>query len=152
MNLARIISQNINFKLGSISLSPTYLQVGAIIFLLFLLVLTLAQVRRNFLMWSFKGAFFGIFLGFLLALIFEGFLIISGKTAVTEILGWRNAPKPILNVLNLGRDKLINVLGIQTQMPNLSAKTEISPQEVLKGFQSLNPTELQKIRKVICTP
>ena len=103
-------------------------------------------------MWSFKGAFFGIFLGFLLALILEGFLIVSGKTVVTEILGWKNAPKPILNVLNLGRDKLINVLGIQTQIPNLSAKTLISHQEVLKGFQSLNPDELQKIRKVICAP
>lgn len=82
----------------------------AVIVLVFLLILTLAQVRRHFVNWSLRGGVFGIFFGFLLALILEGFLLIGGRTVITELLGWRNAPKPISIALDAGRGKLIQVL------------------------------------------
>ena len=152
MNLAQILPQNINFKLGNFSFSPTYLQVGAILFLLFLLILSLAQVRRHFMLWSFKGALFGIFLGFLLALILEGFLIIGGKTAVTELVCLKNVPKPLSTILDLCRDKLITVLGVKTQIPSISVNSQTSLEDLIKTFQSLRPDELTRVRKIICAP
>ena len=134
-----------NLNLGKFSFSPSYIQVGAILILLFILVLSLAQLRRHFVDWSFKGALFGIFFGFLLALILEGFLIIGGKTVITQVLGWKNAPKPVANLLEIGRDKLIQVLG---------AKTKLNPtfSDGVTFFQSLNPSEAQKFKNFICKP
>lgn len=43
----------------------------------------------------------------------EGFLLMNGHTALTEILGWKNAPKPISTALDEGRGQLINVLGVE---------------------------------------
>lgn len=62
--------------------------------------------------WSVQGASLGILLGFLLAIVIEGFLILSGHTILTGLLGWKNAPRPIENALNGGRQELIKVLGI----------------------------------------
>lgn len=135
-------SLNFNFRGISFSFTPSYLQAGAIIFLLFLLVLSLAQVRRYFVHWSFKGALFGIFFGFLLALILEGFLLIGGKTVVIEFLGWEKAPKPILVALEAGRAKLVQVLGVTTEIPR--AET------LINFFQSLTPQEASKAKKIIC--
>ena len=134
-----------NLNLWKFSFSPSYIQVGAILILLFILVLSLAQLRRHFVDWSFKGALFGIFFGFLLALILEGFLIIGGKTVITQVLGWKNAPKPVANLLEIGRDKLIQVLG---------AKTKLNPtfSDGVTFFQSLNPSEAQKFKNFICKP
>ena len=96
-----VLGDAIKLNLGGTSFSPSLLQAGVVVFLVFLLVIFLAQFRRHLLDWSLKGAVFGIFLGFLLALIFEGFLIIGGRTALTEILGWKDAPKPIANILDV---------------------------------------------------
>ncbi len=134
-----------NLNLGKFSFSPSYIQAGVVVVLLFILVLMLAQLRRHFVNWSFKGALFGLFFGFLLALILEGFLIIGGKTAITQVLGWKDAPKPIANLLEVGRDKLIQVLG---------AKTKLNPtfDDAVSFFQSLNPSEAQKLKNFICKP
>jgi len=151
MGPAGFFSKTFNFNLGNLSFSPTYVSAIAIIFLLFLLVLTLAQVRRHFLNWSVKGGIFGIALGFLLALIFEGFLLIGGKTVITEVLGWRNAPKPIVNVLDAGRAKLVKVLGVSDEIPESEAKN-YSTQEVINAFQSLSPQEATRVRGIVCEP
>lgn len=134
-----------NFNLGEISFSPSYIQAGVVVVLLFILVLMLAQLRRHFVDWSVKGALFGLFFGFLLALILEGFLIIGGKTAITQVLGWKDAPKPLADILELGRSKLIQVLG---------AKTKLNPTfgDGVTFFQSLNPSEAQKLKNFICKP
>jgi phosphoglycerol transferase MdoB-like AlkP superfamily enzyme len=145
-----LLLKNFEFKVGNFNIAPTYWQAGAIVLLLFLLVLTLAQVRRRFLDWSIKGAFFGIFLGFLLALILEGFLILGGKTALTEVLGWKNAPKPISNALDAGRSKLIDVLGVQTEIPSSQAQEKPSYQSVIQNFQNLSPQDAERVRSTIC--
>lgn len=152
MDLARFIPQNLNFKLGELSFSPTFYQAGAIVVLLFLLVLSLASLRRHLIGWSLRGALFGLFFGFLLALIFEGFLIIGGRTAVTGILGWKDAPKPVLTALDAGRTKLVQVLGVTQEIPESVAQEKSNPEKVLESFQTLTPDEARRVRTQICEP
>ena len=143
-----------NFDLGKFSFSPSYIQAGTVVVLLFILVLTLAQLRRHFIDWSIKGTLFGLFFGFLLALILEGFLIIGGKTAITQVLGWKDAPKPIANLLEAGRGELIKVLGqqMEVKIPDAVAKLNPTFNDAVVFFQSLNPSEAQKLKNFICKP
>ena len=152
MNPVQSLSQSFNFNVGKISLSTSYLQAGAIVVLLFLLVLSMASFRRHLIGWSLRGALFGLFFGFLLALIFEGFLIIGGKTAITELVGWKNVPKPIANLLDSGRTKLVQVLGVTQEIPTSIAKENPTVEEAIGVFQSLDPQESAKVRKMICEP
>jgi len=143
-----------NFDLGKFSFSSSYIQAGVVVVLLFILILMLAQLRRYFVDSSVKGSLFGLFFGFLLALILEGFLIIGGKTAITQILGWKEAPKPIANLLEIGRDELVQVLGEQAEVriPDAVAKLNPTFNDAVVFFQSLNPSEAQKLKNFICKP
>ncbi len=149
---AKFLSDNLNLKVLHINFSPNVIKFGAIVLLLFILVLTLAKVRRHFMDWSFKGALFGLFFGFLLALILEGFLIIGGRTAVTEILGWKDAPKPIQVALDSGKTELIRVLGIKDEIPTSAAKENTTVQGAIETLQSLNPNDIKKVKTLICQP
>lgn len=120
MNYSQISSdfgKRFQFNVGEFTVEPQIWQVAAIVFLLFLLVVTLASMRRHFLEWSVKGAGFGVILGFILALVLEGFLLVGGKTLLIEVLGWKNPPKPVENALELGREKFIQVLGVSDTDP-----------------------------------
>ena len=154
MSPAQLLSKSFDLTLGKFSFSSSYIKVGAILILLFILVLSLAQLRRHFVDWSVKGAVFGLFFGFLLALVLEGFLIVGGKTAITQVLGWKNPPKPLASVLDLGRSKLIQVLGekVEIQIPEAIAKLNPTFKDGITFFQSLNPTEAQKFKNFICKP
>lgn len=147
-----LLGKSFDMDLGKYSISVIYWQVGAIVFLLFLLVLSLAQFRRHYVGWGLKGAAFGVFFGFLLALTLEGFLIVGGKTVLTEFLGWKSAPKPLQMALDSGRKQLIQVLGIDTAIPISLANDSSSVQDVVGTLQSLNPAELKKIKIIICQP
>ncbi|MFC1625036.1 hypothetical protein ACFL15_01525 [Patescibacteria group bacterium] len=152
MNSVQFLSKRLNLNIGSLSITPSYIQAAAIIFLVFLLVLSLSGARRYFLKWSLKGSLFGIFWGFMLALIIEGFLIIGGKTIFTEIMGWKDAPKPLVNVLDAGREKLVEVLGITAPIPESFAKKEIFSEDILDDFRKLNISEAEKVKSLICKP
>ena len=144
MQIVNNIIQSASGFFESISIAPTYIQAGAIVFLLFLLVVSLAQFRQHFVKWSMKGGLVGLFFGILLTLILEGFLLISGHTALTGVLGWKTAPKPISTALDLGKEKLTNVLGVGTDNPTSN--------DVITIMQSLPPSEISKIKAIICTP
>lgn len=152
MKPAPIWLKSINFGIGGVNFSPSVYEALVIVFLLFVLVLSLARLRHLFIKWSFSAwpAFF--FLGLLFALIIEGFLMIGGRTFFTVILGWRNAPKPILSVLDSGREKLVDVLGVKSEIPESVAKQTISKESVVSDYQSLSPNEAQKVRLQICEP
>ena len=152
MDAARLIGETFDLNLGKFSISPSYFQAIAIVILLFLLILSMAQFRRHLMGWSLKGGIFGIFFGFIFALILEGFLIIGGKTALTEVLGWKNAPKPILVALEAGRNKLTSVLGDSVNIPSSSAELKSTKDEVIGLCQSLPPEEAKSVRQMICTP
>jgi len=124
--------------------STNYLQAGLIILLLFLLVITLASVRKHFVHWSLKGGMVGLFFGFLIALIIEGIFLVNGSSLLTSVFGWKSAPKPISTALDLGKEKLTDVLGISTQENGFDNAISI--------LQTLNPDEIIKIRTIICTP
>ncbi len=146
------LTKGFQLHIGNFSFEPAYWQAIAIVFLLFLLVITMAQVRRHFLDWSVKGASFGIFLGFVLCLIIEGFLLLGGHTILTEVLGWKSAPKPLASALDVGKSQLIKVLGTQTQIPTSQAMEKPTSQDILKEYQGLEAKESRKVRQAICTP
>jgi hypothetical protein len=140
------------FTLGKFSVPLPYWQAIAIVVLVFLLLIVMASYRKHYVDWSLKGGVFGIFFGFLLALILEGFLLIGGKTALTEVLGWKHPPAPLSQALDAGRSQLIKVLGINTQIPQSYAKENSSVQSVLVTVQNLAPTDLKKVKNIICAP
>ncbi|HKB88466.1 MAG TPA: hypothetical protein VKC53_02325 [Patescibacteria group bacterium] len=141
-----------NLNLGKFSVPVPYWQAISIVFLIFVLILTLASFRKHYVDWSLKGGVIGIFFGFLLALILEGFLLIGGKTALTEALGWKNPPAPLAQVLEAGRSQLIQVLGINTQIPSSYAKDAITVQGAMETIQNLNPSDLSKVKNILCSP
>lgn len=134
---------NIGNYFVNLYFSKNYLQAGAIIVLIFLLVISLAQFRHHFVKWSIKGGLVGLFFGILLTLILEGFLLVSGHTILTSVFGWKNPPKPFSTALDLGKEKLTNTLGVIT---------EPSSKDIISNMQSLNPDEIRKIKAIICTP
>lgn len=88
-------------------------------------------------------------IGFVLAVIVEGFLMLSGRTAFTEILGWKNAPKPIEVALDAGRGRLIKVLGDSTE--KTSSETTPTYQSVVDDIQKLTPQETRKLKESFCS-
>ena len=93
-----------------------------------------------------------IFWGFLLALILEGFLLLSGRTMLTEILGWKNAPKPISTALDVTRTKLVKVLGVTEEIPESAADEKPTFQSVFYDFENLSSGEKEEARSLICKP
>lgn len=152
MNLPDVLFKTFTLTLGKFSLPISYIQAALVILLIFVIVLSMAQFRRHSIEWSFKGGLAGLFFGFLLALILEGFLFIGGKTALTEIFGWKNAPKPISVALDLGRSRLVEVLGIQTSIPTSLAKENTTVQTAVETIQSLNPADMKKVKSLLCQP
>jgi hypothetical protein len=110
--------ETFSFKIGSLTISPNYMVATLIVFLIFFLILAMARMHRLFINWSFKGAAGGVLIGFLLCLIIEGFFMVSGSTILTSAFGWKNAPKPIQNVLDAGRSHFVKVLGASTEVCN----------------------------------
>lgn len=151
MNPLKFLTKTFNFSVGKFDLSPQYWTVAAIIFLLFLLVLTLARLRYMYIHWSVaKPSLAMIFWGFLLAIIIEGFFLISGRTLFTELLGWENAPKPISTALDAGRAKLVNVLGVTEQIPESQAQVPPTYSSVISDYEILSSKEAEEVRLEIC--
>ena len=103
-----------SFKVGSLTISPNYIEAVLVVLLIFMLVFAMARMHRLFIDWSFKGAAMGVLVGFFLALVVEGFFIVGGSTVLTRTLGWKNAPKPIQTFIDSGRSEFIKVLGAST--------------------------------------
>lgn len=101
--------------------------------------------------WNLKGAGGMLIIGFILALVLEGFLLLGGRTFFTVILGWKNPPAPFNLALDAGRSKLVDVLGVTDEIPTSEAR-ESSAQKVVTGFQTLSPQEAKKARTLICEP
>ena len=104
-----------SFKIGSLTISPNYLEAILIVLLIFFLVFAMARMHRLFIDWSFKGAAMGVLIGFFLTLVIEGFFVVGGSSVLTTVFGWKNPPKPIVNLLDAGRAQFVKVLGASTQ-------------------------------------
>ena len=143
--------QNIVNQFSNINISQQYIKAGSLVLLVFVAVLLFAYIRKYFVKSSMDGMFLGIFFGFLLTLLLEGFLLIAGRTALTEFLGWKDAPKPISTVLDLGKEKLSEVLIDSGEIP-VSYASNPSTDDALEVLQNLKPDDIKKIRGIICTP
>ena len=117
-----------SFKIGSLDIDATYWQVGTLILLLFLLVFTLARVRHLYENWSVgKPAMSLLFWGFVLTVGIEGLFMLYGRTIFTEVMGLENIPKPFSTILDIGRARMIKVLGAQnTNSPSDSTINSLS--------------------------
>lgn len=141
------------FRIGNLDFDATYWQVGAIILLLFLLVFTFARLRFLYVHWSLgKHAFAMLFWGIVLTIIIEGFFMLSGRTIFTEILGLKKVPKPFSTVLDIGRQRLVNVLGEESSVPDTSASSVLNSDQMYSLYTKMNPAESQKLQNVICQP
>lgn len=138
------------YRIKGIEIAPTYWQAFAIIFLIFLLILTLARLRHLYVHWSVsKPSLSMIFWGFLLAIILEGFLFIGGKSFLTLVLGWKNVPKPISTALDIGRERLRSVLGTSQEALEIQ-NAKPSYKSVIQDYQSLTPLEAEEVKSFIC--
>lgn len=144
----RLSGVEINLPNG-ISLTPNVIQAVAIVFLIFVLVVTLAQLRKKFAVWSVRGLAPGIGFGIALTLIAEGFLLIGGRTLLTELLGWHNAPPAIVGVLDAGRNKLVDVLGVNKEVP-VSTAEDISFEKLKLQYEQLTPSETSAFCTDVC--
>ena len=133
------------YDIGGLEIEPTYWQAGTILILIFLLIFTFARVRYLYVHWSLgRSAWAMLFWGFLLAVILEGFLILSGRTILTEVLGWKGAPKPISTLLAISRNKLVDVLGVTEEIP--------SYESVVGDYDELSVDEMDEVKSFICQP
>lgn len=135
---------------GGLVAQPSYVSAGAIVILLFLLVLTLGQLRSRLVHWSYKGLFPGIFFGFALAIILEGFLLIHGSTAVTAVLGWKSPPEPVAKVLDDGKTKLTKVLDEAQIEVNQEQIDPESSEEIITNFSALTDSQKTEVKAFIC--
>lgn len=145
MNLPIDLLNKFRLEVGGIVFESW--QVLSIIFLLFLLVIAMAMVRRHFLEFTVRGAGVGIVLGFFLAIVLEGLLLMGGKTFLISTLGWENAPKPIQKTIDTARSEFIKVLGSKTDLENECEKTVDS---FVENLQKLTPSQAQQVRFQIC--
>ncbi|KKQ97437.1 MAG: hypothetical protein UT24_C0008G0053 [Candidatus Woesebacteria bacterium GW2011_GWB1_39_12] len=154
MDLLKILNKSFGtYNIRGFYIEPTYWQAAAIVFLLFLLLLTFARLRYIYVHWHLdKPSLSMIFWGFLLALILEGFLLLSGRTMLTEILGWKNAPKPISTALDATRTKLVKVLGVTEEIPESAADEKPTKQSVTQDFESLSSDDKEQVVDFICKP
>lgn len=150
--IQKLFSKNFElFEVKGVVFAPNILQAVAIVFLLFLLVFTLARLRHLYVKWSFKTAYAFILIGFLLALILEGFFILGGRTVLTEILGWKNPPKPIESALDFGRERMVEVLGVRKEVPSSFANENSTSEDLLNLLDSLSQQDLEKVRLKVCS-
>jgi hypothetical protein len=141
------------FKIGNLYVDATYWQAGAIVILLFLLVFTFARLRYLYVHWSMgKHAFAMLFWGIVLTIIIEGFFMLSGRTIFTEILGMKKVPKPFSTVLDIGKQRLVNVLGEENTVPDSSASNTLNSDQMYSLYTKMTATESQKLQKIICQP
>ena len=151
-NVLKLLNKSFGtYNIKGIDVEPTYWMAIAIVFLIFLLLLTVARVRYLYVHWNLSRTSLAfLFYGFLFALILEGFLVIGGRTLFPEILGWENAPKPISTFLDTGRQKLVNVLGITEEVPASFAQETPTYQSVMSNYESLSIEDQESIRDFIC--
>lgn len=141
------------YSVGGIDLEFTLWMVIVLVILAFMLFFTIARVRYLYVHWNLsKTSISFLFYGFLFALILEGVFIISGRTMFTEILGWKNAPKPISALLDTSRKKLVDVLGITEEIPSSYAQEPPTYQSVVGDYENLSIEDRETVKSFICNP
>jgi hypothetical protein len=127
-----------------------YLQAGLIVFLIFLLIYTIGHMRHTYVGWSIKGILPGLSFGFMLAIILEGLFLIGGKTLFSELIGWKDAPKPVSTVLDASREKIVDVLGVRDEIPTSNAATPETANRMISRVDQMDTVEKMKLQELLC--
>lgn len=124
-------------------------QLIAIIIGIFLILLVLALARHHMLSWSMKGAKFGIFLGIVLTLALEGFLLVAGKTTFAEIVKSNNVPPAVRTFLSENMSDLAGQIG--GEPGTLGASTELRETSVIiNDFKNLGAVDKERVQEAVC--
>jgi hypothetical protein len=141
------------FTVHGIEVYPTYWEAFTIVILIFLLIFTLARMRYLYVHWHLsKTSLAMMFWGFVLTVILEGFLWLSGRTVLTTVLGWKNPPKPVAETLTTGRDHLRQVLGETAEIDSAKAKEPVTYQSVVFDYKELSEEDKSTVQKFVCKP
>ncbi len=146
----QFLFKTFDLEIAGYSIKPEYWHAGVILFLVFSILLTLARYRQLKIKWNLSSFIPTLILGFSLAIILETALILNGKTLMTEILGWENAPKPISTIINTGRSRMAHVLGETHEVSASSNDEGTITEEMLLLYTSMNQNEAEKVKQIIC--
>lgn len=135
---------------GGFIFSPNYLQAGAIVLCMFLLILTFGMLQHRYNHWTVKGVMPGVAFGFALALVLEAVLLVGGRTVFTELLGWQDAPKPISNALDASRSHLVDVLGVTDTVPESKANEKPTVKKIMNDYKNLEEKDKTNLQTLIC--
>lgn len=78
--------------------------------------------------------------------------MLSGRTIFTEIMGVKNVPKPFSTVLDIGRNRLTNVLGEKSEIPSSFAESKLNSDQMYSLYKNMDSVESQKLQEIICMP
>lgn len=135
---------------GGFVFSPTYLQAGVVVLCLFLFIFAFGLMQRHQTQLTMKGIVPGIALGFTLALLIEAILLVGGKTVITELLGWKDAPKPISSAIEISRSHFVEVLGVNSSVPEGNAQNKLGTDGIMQSYEELSEKEKKSLQKLIC--
>lgn len=135
---------------GGGAFSPTYFQAAIVLVAVFVFILAFAMFQRRQHQENIKNTIPSVAFGFALALVLEAVLLIGGRTMFTELLGWKDAPKPISNALDASRNRLVDVLGVTEAVPESKANTPATVDEIVKDYESLKSSEKESLQTLIC--
>lgn len=142
-----------SFTVYGVDVYPTYWEAATIVLLIFLLIFTLARMRYLYVHWHLsKTSLAMMFWGFVLTVILEGFLWLSGRTVLTTMLGWKNPPKPVAATLTTGREHLREVLGETAEIDSAKAKDPPTYQSVVFDYKELSDSDKETVQKFVCKP
>ena len=144
------LRKTFSFNIGSWNIRPEYWQAITIVVLLFLIIWTIARWRHLYVKWNMQGFLPSVAFGFILTLLVEGFFLIGGRTMLTELLGWENAPKPISTALDEGRARLVEVLGESAEIPSAEAGEKPTKESILNDISLLEQTEKEELLSTMC--
>lgn len=135
---------------GGIVFSPNLLHAGFIVLGVFLALIIFARMRKRESDMTTKAVLPAIAFGFVLAIILEAVLLVGGRTIFTELLGWKNAPKPLSNALDASRAKLVEVMGVTDPVPDSLAETPHSAEEMVVFYDSLDESNKKDFLLQVC--
>jgi len=71
---------------------------------------------------------------------------------LTVVLGWKNAPKPISTALDVGRGRLVDVLGETEEIPESLANESPTYQSIISDYENLSSEDKEAVKSFICAP
>lgn len=106
--------------------------------------------RHHQLLWTFKGAHFGVFFGIVLTLAVEALIIVGGKTTLAEVIKSDKVPPPVRQAISQNLQELAGNLAGEPKA--LGAKSKASAVDVVGDFQELTKDDQSRARELICKP